>query len=112
MRAREGQLSEPALLRPPQIRELADAIGLRPSKGRGQNFIVAPNTIRRIVRIAGCGNSDHIAEIGPGLGSLTLGLMATGAHVTAIEIDAALSNQLPETIAEYAPDQVHRSEEH
>jgi len=108
MRAREVQLSEPALLRPPQIRELADAIGLRPSKGRGQNFIVDPNSIRRIVRIAECGNTDHIVEIGPGLGSLTLGLVATGAHVTAIEIDAALANQLPETIAQYAPDQKHQ----
>lgn len=107
LRAREVQLSEPTLLRPSQVRELADTIGLRPTKGRGQNFIVDPNTIRRIVRIAGCQSNDHIVEIGPGLGSLTLGLAATGAQVTAIEIDAALARQLPETIAQYAPDRLH-----
>ena len=72
------------------VRRLLDQHGLAPSRARGQNFVVDPNTVRRIARLAGVGPGDHVVEIGAGLGSLTLALAATGASVTAIEVDARL----------------------
>lgn len=69
------------------VRELLDRHGLSPSRALGQNFVVDPNTVRRIARLAGVGPADRVVEIGAGLGSLTLALAETGAAVTAIEID-------------------------
>jgi 16S rRNA (adenine1518-N6/adenine1519-N6)-dimethyltransferase len=77
-------------LSPRQVRELLDEHGLRPSRALGQNFVADPNTVRRIARLAGVGPGDHVVEIGPGLGSLTLALAETGADVTAIELDRHL----------------------
>lgn len=91
------------LLDPRTIRELAARIGLRPTKQRGQNFVTDANTVRRIVEKSGIGADDVVLEIGPGLGSLTLGLLETGAQVTAIEIEDALATLLPETVAELMP---------
>ena len=85
--------------------ELAESCGIRPTKQRGQNFVTDANTVRRIVRTSGVGADDVVVEIGPGLGSLTLGLLEVASHVTAVEIDEVLAAQLPSTIAEYAPDQ-------
>jgi 16S rRNA (adenine1518-N6/adenine1519-N6)-dimethyltransferase len=92
-----------ALLGPAQLRTLAAELGLRPAKALGQNFVHDPNTVRRIVRLAGIGPDDIVVEVGPGLGSLTLALLATGAHVVAVEIDPALADRLPGTVAERAP---------
>lgn len=92
------------LLDPTMVRHLADQIGLRPTKQRGQNFVVDANTVRRIVALAGVGADDVVVEVGPGLGSLTLGLLATGAQVTAIEIEPALANLLPATVARMQPE--------
>ncbi len=86
------------------IRVLADEVGLRPSKQRGQNFITDPNTVRRIVSLSGIGPDDTVIEVGPGLGSLTLGLLETGARVVAIEIEPALASRLRQTVAERYPD--------
>ena len=72
------------------VRRLLSEHGLAPSRARGQNFVVDPNTVRRVARLAGVGPGDHVVEIGAGLGSLTLALSDTGASVTAIEIDARL----------------------
>lgn len=72
------------------VRRLLDRHGLTPSRARGQNFVVDPNTVRRIARLAGVGPGDRVVEIGAGLGSLTLALAETGASVTAIEVDARL----------------------
>ena len=72
------------------VRRLLDQHGLAPSRARGQNFVVDPNTVRRIARLAEVGPDDHVVEIGAGLGSLTLALAETGASVTAIEIDSRL----------------------
>ncbi len=72
------------------VRRLLDQHGLAPSRARGQNFVVDPNTVRRIARLAGVGPGDRVVEIGAGLGSLTLALAETGASVTAIEIDGGL----------------------
>ena len=72
------------------VRRLLDTYGLAPSRARGQNFVVDPNTVRRIARLAGVGTGDRVVEIGAGLGSLTLALAETGASVTAIEVDSGL----------------------
>jgi 16S rRNA (adenine1518-N6/adenine1519-N6)-dimethyltransferase len=89
-----------ALLDPTTIRRLAAEIGLRPSKQRGQNFVVDANTVRRIVDAARLNPGAVVLEIGPGLGSLTAGLLATGATVTAIEIEPALAARLPQTMSD------------
>lgn len=96
------------LLDPTRLRRLAERIGLRPAKARGQNFVVDANTVRRIVQRSGVGPDDVVLEVGPGLGSLTLGLLETGAAVTAIEIDDALAGLLPATVAELQPDNARR----
>ena len=92
-----------ALLGAGDVRRLAAAHGVLPTKQLGQNFVVDANTVRRIVRLAEVGPGDVAVEIGPGLGSLTLGLLAAGAHVVAVEIDPVLAAALPGTVAELAP---------
>ena len=89
-----------------RIRTLAAQLNLRPSKGRGQNFLFDANTIRRIVGLAELRDNDTVLEIGPGLGSLTVGLLHSGAQVVAVEIEPILANKLPITMAELAPDKV------
>ena len=74
----------------PQVRDLLAANDISPSKSLGQNFVVDPNTVRRIARLAGVGSGDQVLEIGAGLGSLTLALAETGARVTALETDRRL----------------------
>ncbi len=98
----------PRLLGPAEVRQLAAALGLRPTKQRGQNFVIDANTVRRIVRTAGVGADDCVLEVGPGLGSLTLALLAVARHVVAVEIDEVLSAALPATVARFAPDQADR----
>jgi 16S rRNA (adenine1518-N6/adenine1519-N6)-dimethyltransferase len=89
-------------LGPAEIRQLAAAAGLRPTKALGQNFVHDPNTVRRIVRAADVDPSDIVVEVGPGLGSLTLALLPAVAHVHAVEVDPALAARLPTTVDEYA----------
>lgn len=72
--------------------------GVRPSRALGQNFVVDPNTVRRIARLAEVGAPDHVVEIGAGAGSLTVALAATGARVTAIELDRRLVGALREVV--------------
>ncbi|KDN16278.1 16S rRNA (adenine(1518)-N(6)/adenine(1519)-N(6))-dimethyltransferase RsmA [Amycolatopsis rifamycinica] len=92
------------LLGPAEIRALAAELDVRPTKKLGQNFVHDPNTVRRIVELAGVGEDDVVLEVGPGLGSLTLGLLATGARVVAVEIDPKLAERLPKTVAERGPE--------
>lgn len=87
-----------ALLGPAEIRELAARLGVAPTKKLGQNFLHDPNTIRRIVAAAGLTPGDVALEVGPGLGSLTLGLVAAVRHVHAVEIDPTLAAALPSTV--------------
>lgn len=98
----------PRLLGPAEVRSLADRFGIRPTKQRGQNFVIDANTVRRIVRESGVRDGEVVLEVGPGLGSLTLALLEAGAEVTAIEVDPLLAEALPGTIAEFAPDLVER----
>jgi 16S rRNA (adenine1518-N6/adenine1519-N6)-dimethyltransferase len=100
----------PRLLGPADVRALAAAAGLRPSKQRGQNFVIDPNTVRRIVRTAHLDPHDVVVEVGPGLGSLTLGLLGVASRVVAVEVDPALAAALSGTVARYAPDHADRLE--
>jgi 16S rRNA (adenine1518-N6/adenine1519-N6)-dimethyltransferase len=92
------------LLGPAEIRDLAELLGIQPTKKLGQNFVIDANTVRRIVRVAGVTADTVAVEVGPGLGSLTLGLLETGAEVVAVEIDKRLAAQLPLTVEQMQPD--------
>ena len=96
----------PRLLGPAEVRSLAADLDLRPTKQRGQNFVIDANTVRRIVRESGITDHDVVVEVGPGLGSLTLALLEVARRVIAIEVDPLLAGRLPDTIATYAPGQV------
>lgn len=93
-----------SLLGSGDVRRLAADIGLRPTKQRGQNFVIDANTVRRIVRTSGIGPDDVVVEVGPGLGSLTLELLSVARRVVAVEVDDVLAARLPATVAERAPD--------
>ncbi|WP_431780797.1 16S rRNA (adenine(1518)-N(6)/adenine(1519)-N(6))-dimethyltransferase RsmA [Streptomyces chumphonensis] len=97
-----------ALLGPADVRELAAALGVRPTKQRGQNFVIDANTVRRIVRTAQVRPDDVVVEVGPGLGSLTLGLLETARRVVAVEIDDVLAGALPDTVAARLPASAER----
>jgi 16S rRNA (adenine1518-N6/adenine1519-N6)-dimethyltransferase len=92
------------LLGPAEVRALAAGLGLTPTKSLGQNFLHDPNTIRRIVRTAALGPDDVALEVGPGLGSLTLGLLGAAGHVVAVEIDPVLAGALAGTVADRRPE--------
>ncbi len=96
------------LLGPADVRELASTLGIRPTKQRGQNFVIDANTVRRIVRTADVQPDDVALEIGPGLGSLTLALLTAADRVTAVEIDDALAAALPATVADRVPERADR----
>ena len=96
-------MADEGLLTAPDVRALADRLGVRPTKSRGQNFVIDPNTVRRLVSTAGVGVDDVVVEVGPGLGSLTLGLLPAVARVVAVEIDEVLAGALPATVATRTP---------
>lgn len=102
------ETAAPRLLGPAEVRALAARLDLRPTKQRGQNFVIDPNTVRRIVRESGISAGETVLEVGPGLGSLTLALLEAGADVTAVEVDPLLAGELPATIEAFAPGQVDR----
>ena len=85
------------------VRELAAKLDVVPTKKLGQNFVTDPNTIRRIVGAAKLSGAENVVEIGPGLGSLTLGLLEVAKSVTAVEIDRRMAAALEQTIAKRAP---------
>lgn len=92
------------LLGASDVQHLAASLGIAPTKKLGQNFMIDPGTVRRIAAAAKVSEGSPVVEVGPGLGSLTLALLETGARVTAVEIDRTLAAHLPETIARFAPD--------
>jgi 16S rRNA (adenine1518-N6/adenine1519-N6)-dimethyltransferase len=95
-------------LSPSEIRALADALGIRPTKRLGQNFVIDANVCRKIVRVAGVEENDVVLEIGPGLGSLTIVLLQVAHEVVAVEIDPALAQALPRTMATRLPEESKR----
>ncbi|MET3720295.1 MULTISPECIES: 16S rRNA (adenine(1518)-N(6)/adenine(1519)-N(6))-dimethyltransferase RsmA [unclassified Arthrobacter] len=103
-------MTEPIAARPAplfgasDIRRLAEEIGIRPTKTLGQNFVIDGNTIRRIVSVAAIGPEETVLEVGPGLGSLTLGLLDAAKTVVAVEIDPVLATKLPETVQAWRPE--------
>ena len=93
------------LLGPAEIRRLAGELGVSPTKKLGQNFVHDANTVRRIVAAAELDPDEVVIEVGPGLGSLTLGLLAVARHVCAVELDPVLAAALPKTAAAVAGEQ-------
>lgn len=87
-----------------EIRTLADALGIRPTKRLGQNFVIDANVCRKIVRVAGVEKDDVVLEIGPGLGSLTIVLLQEAREVVAVEIDSALARALERTMTDRLPE--------
>lgn len=86
------------LLGPVQVRELCEQLGIRPTKTLGQNFVIDPGTVRKVVREAGVRPDGHVLEIGPGLGSLTLAILESGAALSCVEIDPVLAGALTRTV--------------
>jgi 16S rRNA (adenine1518-N6/adenine1519-N6)-dimethyltransferase len=103
-------VSADGLLGGTDVRQLAQQLGLKPTKARGQNFVTDANTVRRIVRTSALTEADVVVEVGPGLGSLTLALLAAVQRVVAIEIDPVLAAALPATVAARRPDLAGRLE--
>lgn len=97
-------MSSVSLLGPAEIRDLAELLDVTPTKKLGQNFVIDANTVRKIVKVAQVQAGDVVVEIGPGLGSLSLGIVEAGASLVAVEIDNRLASQLPITFAELAPE--------
>jgi 16S rRNA (adenine1518-N6/adenine1519-N6)-dimethyltransferase len=91
-----------------EIRRLAKELEFRPRKSLGQNFVHDANTVRRIASASGVHRHDHVVEVGPGFGSLTLALLNRGATVSAVEIDSVLAQRLPLTVAEHASSRIDR----
>lgn len=87
-----------SLLGAAEVRELANELDIRPTKKLGQNFVIDPNTIRKIISKANLQGDEQVVEIGPGLGSLTLGILEEVDSVVAVEIDSRLAGRLPETV--------------
>jgi 16S rRNA (adenine1518-N6/adenine1519-N6)-dimethyltransferase len=102
------QVVSDGLLSGADVRRIATALGLRPTKALGQNFLVDPNTARRLVRTADLAPGDVVLEVGPGLGSLTLALLPEVRRVVAVEIDPLLADALPATVAARLPDSADR----
>lgn len=96
------------LLGPTDLRRIATELDLRPTKSRGQNFVHDPNTIRRIVQTAALDPADVVLEVGPGLGSLTLGLLPVCRQVTAVEVDRVLAAALPAIVGHRQPEHASR----
>lgn len=97
-----------SLLGGADIRALADRLGVVPTKKLGQNFVTDPNTIRKIVAAAKLNGTEHVVEVGPGLGSLTLGLLEVVDSITAIEVDAKMAAAIESTVAERASGKTFR----
>ena len=93
------------LLGAAEIRALAERLDVSPTKKWGQNFVHDANTVRKIVTAAKLKPGEAVVEVGPGLGSLTLGLLEQGHPVTAIEIDPRLAAELPATCATHGVDE-------
>ena len=77
-----------------QVRQLLAEFDIRPSKALGQNFLIDGNILRILLDQADLRGDETVLEIGPGLGALTVELVARAKHVVAIEKDRRLSQYL------------------
>ncbi len=93
-------MTEPELLGARRVRELLERYEVRPTKSLGQNFVVDPNTIRKVLAVADVAPADHVLEIGPGAGSLTVALAGAARRITAVEVDPQLVRVLRESTAD------------
>ena len=100
------------LLGPAEINQLLNELSVKPTKKLGQNFVHDGNIVRKIVKDAKLVPNDVVLEVGPGLGSLTLGLLPHCSRVIAVDIDQRFVAQLPETVNKYEPEYLNRLEVH
>ena len=96
------------LLGAADIRAIAAQEGITPTKKFGQNFVIDPGTVKKIVAASKINSNDFVMEVGPGLGSLTLAILQAGANLTAVEIDPPLAKRLPSTVKEFMPNALER----
>lgn len=82
-------------------RHILKAFNLHVSHRLGQNFLISPAVVRAVVEAAEIAPGDRVLEIGPGIGTLTQGLLEAGAEVTAVELDKKLPAVLAETLKGY-----------
>jgi 16S rRNA (adenine1518-N6/adenine1519-N6)-dimethyltransferase len=101
-----GEMDLP-LLTPTTTRQLLDKIGVRPRKSLGQNFLIEPNLVRKSIAMAEVAEGEQVVEIGPGLGTLTRGLLAAGAEVYAVEKDSVLVGHLKEDLLPHCDKKLH-----
>ena len=106
----ENNISEQegSLLGAADIRRIAAEEGITPTKKFGQNFVIDPGTVKKIVAASKINSNDFVMEVGPGLGSLTLAILQAGANLTAVEIDPPLAKRLPSTVKEFMPNALER----
>lgn len=97
--------NEISLLGATEIRQIAGELSITPSKSLGQNFVHDSNICEKIVRLAGIEAGDLVLEVGPGLGSLSLSILRSGADLIAVEIDKRLAERLPKTLKEHGAHQ-------
>ena len=83
-----------------QIKALLTAHGVRPRHRWGQNFLVDANKLGAILDAAGAGGGDHVLEVGPGTGALTVPLLGAGVNLTAVEIDPVMVAILRDVVGE------------
>lgn len=99
--SQDNLVAEGQLLGAADIRRIAAEEGITPTKKFGQNFVIDPGTVRKIVNVANINAENTVMEVGPGLGSLTLAILQTGANLTAVEIDPMLAKRIPRTVEEF-----------
>lgn len=106
----ENNISEQegSLLGAADIRRIAAEEGITPTKKFGQNFVIDPGTVKKIVTASKINSNDFVMEVGPGLGSLTLAILQADANLTAVEIDPPLAKRLPSTVKEFMPNALER----
>ncbi len=92
---------QPQIANPQVTRHILKTFNLRASKKLGQNFLVDAGIVRGIIEAAEIQPGDRVLEIGPGIGTLTQGLLEAGANVTAVELDKKLPAVLAKTLEGY-----------
>jgi 16S rRNA (adenine1518-N6/adenine1519-N6)-dimethyltransferase len=90
-------------LSPTATRELLNQLEHLPNKKLGQNFLVDGNIVRKSIELAELGPDSAVVEVGPGLGTLTRAILASGASLWAVERDATLATHLRNNVLPEQP---------